>query len=133
MTNRFGEPNSYAEAKRIAFEVTHDNPTSKALADLFEHSFKKAVQQVRVDLNIPSDVNTNLNLLFQKYDNLYTTTYEQVNPSDTWIINHGLGRSPGVAVVDSAGTLVFGKVTYLDDNRIRLEFNGAFAGTAYLN
>lgn len=52
--------------------------------------------------------------------------------SSTWYIAHTLGGRPSVTVVDSAKSVVVGDVTYIDDSNIRIDFNGAFTGSAYL-
>ena len=59
--------------------------------------------------------------------------YEQMAPATTWSINHNLGKFPSVTVVDSAGTVVGGDVTYNDANNVTLTFTAAFSGKAYLN
>lgn len=60
-------------------------------------------------------------------------TFIQSVPSDTWVIEHNLGKKPSVSVVDSAGTNVVGEYVYIDDNNIILRFTGVFSGKAYLN
>jgi hypothetical protein len=62
------------------------------------------------------------------------TRYEHIqsSPSAEWIIEHGLGGKPSIVVVDSAGTMVIGEVTYVSDLQIRVNFTSAFAGYAYL-
>jgi hypothetical protein len=62
-----------------------------------------------------------------------TYTYEQNHASAEWEIEHGLGRFPSVAVVDSAGTQVIPDVTYVNQNILIVRFSAAFAGIAYLN
>lgn len=62
-----------------------------------------------------------------------TYTHNQASPAATWTISHNLGRRPSVTVVDSAGTVVIGEVTYLSDNSLRVEFSAGFSGQAYLN
>lgn len=59
--------------------------------------------------------------------------HDQSTASDTWTINHNMGKYPSVSVVDSAGTVCEGTVTYIDSNTVVCHFNGAFSGTAYLN
>ena len=59
--------------------------------------------------------------------------YTQSIPSDIWIVQHNLGKKPAITVSDSAGTIVVGQYTYLDDNTVKLEFVGAFSGKAYFN
>lgn len=66
-------------------------------------------------------------------DGYSTYIHEQMVSSSTWTITHNLGRYPSVTVVDSAGSVVVGDVTYVNKNRIILTFQGAFSGTAYLN
>lgn len=63
----------------------------------------------------------------------FVYTHDQLVPSDTWTIAHGLGGYPGVNVVDSAGTQVEGGVTYLDANTVVVSFSAAFSGTAHLS
>jgi hypothetical protein len=62
-----------------------------------------------------------------------TYVHEQQVPSDTWIVEHALGRYPGVTVIDTCDTVVVGDVVYLGENKLRLSFCAAFAGRAYLN
>jgi len=53
--------------------------------------------------------------------------------SASWVINHALGKNPSVTVIDGSGNTVVGAITYTDVNNLTLDFNTAFAGTAYLN
>ena len=62
-----------------------------------------------------------------------TYVYKQVQAERIWEMTHGLGKHPSVAVVDSAGSVVFGETTYLNLNAVRLTFSGAFSGQAFLN
>lgn len=59
--------------------------------------------------------------------------FEQGIASDTWIIEHNLGKKPSITVVDSADNVVEGAERYIDENTIEIRFNGAFKGKAYLN
>ena len=59
--------------------------------------------------------------------------FEQGIASDTWVIEHNLGKFPSIFVVDSAGNVVEGAERYIDENTIEIRFNGAFKGKAYLN
>lgn len=54
-------------------------------------------------------------------------------PSQKWEIAHPLKKFPAVMVVDSAGSVVVGDITYVDDSTIIILFQAAFAGKAYLN
>jgi len=62
-----------------------------------------------------------------------TFTFVQAVPATTWSITHTLDKFPSISVVDSAGSVVTGASTYIDDNNITLDFSAAFAGKAYLN
>ena len=62
-----------------------------------------------------------------------TFTFNQAVPTATWVIAHNLDRHPAVSVVDSAGTVVFGEVTYDSANQVTVRFSSGFAGKAYLN
>lgn len=62
-----------------------------------------------------------------------TFVFTQSSASASWLIVHNLGQYPSVTVVDSAGTLVDGDITYLDANTVRIDFSAAFGGKAYLN
>lgn len=64
-------------------------------------------------------------------DNTYV--HNQTVASAVWTIHHNLHRYPSVTVVDSAGSVVIGDVSYLTDETIVLYFQGAFSGIAYLN
>lgn len=59
--------------------------------------------------------------------------HNQITPSAAWTITHNLGKHPSVSIVDSAGTMVVGDVTYHDLNSLTITFGSAFSGKAYLN
>jgi len=58
--------------------------------------------------------------------------FNQEAASASWTLNHNLGGYPSVTVVDSAGTVVIGEVTYIDDETVQIEFEQPFSGYAYL-
>ena len=62
-----------------------------------------------------------------------TFVFNQITPSDNWLITHGLNKFPSVSVVDSGGTAVIGNVDYIDENTVRVSFNGSFSGKAFMN
>ena len=62
-----------------------------------------------------------------------TKKIEQGTPSNTWILNHNLGKFPSVTIVDSAGSVVIGEVVYLSENTCIVKMSSSFSGTAYLN
>jgi len=75
----------------------------------------------------PAPAVVNIGASFQYY------VFNQNSPSATWSITHNLGRRPSVTVVDSAGTVVIGEVTYTSDNALTIQFSAGFSGQAYLN
>lgn len=61
-------------------------------------------------------------------------THIQSSPSTTWTITHNLGYNPGgVSVVDSAGSKMYGDVTYVNTNQIVVNFSAGFSGKAYIS
>ena len=59
--------------------------------------------------------------------------HTQGTSSATWVITHNLGWKPNVTVVDSAGTIYEGEITYTNSNSLTVSFSQAFSGTAYLS
>ena len=59
--------------------------------------------------------------------------HQQGVSSDTWTIRHNLNFYPNVTVVNSAGTIVEGEITYTNKNSLVLNFQSAFSGNAYLS
>lgn len=62
-----------------------------------------------------------------------TYTHTQNSASATWTITHNLNCFPSVTVVDSAGSVVIGDVSYTNANTLVITFVAAFGGKAYLN
>jgi len=59
-------------------------------------------------------------------------TYNQASASSSWNISHTLNGFPSVTVVDSAGTVVVGTISYNSTSSVTVSFESAFAGKAYL-
>ena len=59
--------------------------------------------------------------------------HTQGTASATWTIVHNLDFYPNVTVVDSAGTIVEGEITYTNRNQVVLTFAASFSGKAYLS
>jgi hypothetical protein len=59
--------------------------------------------------------------------------FEQVAPSDEWVINHTLDKKVSVTVTDTAGTVVEGTITVNNKNKVIIQFNFPFSGEAVLN
>lgn len=71
--------------------------------------------------------------LEEALDKLNTFIYEQAIASDTWEIEHNLGRFPSVEVVDTAGNKFFPAVQWINENKLIITMNGATKGKAFLN
>ena len=54
-------------------------------------------------------------------------------PDSVWDITHDLDKYPSVTVVDSAGSVVIGDITYTSKSALTVTFSAAFSGKAYLN
>ena len=62
-----------------------------------------------------------------------TFEFTQAVPSATWTIQHGLGKFPSVSVVNNNNVLMYGNITYVDNNNLTINFSAGFSGKAYLN
>ena len=62
-----------------------------------------------------------------------TFIYPQSAPSDTWMVTHNLNKYPSVSIVDSADTVVYGDVNYINENELIITFTSEFSGKAFLN
>ena len=62
-----------------------------------------------------------------------TYIHDQAVPSDTWVVQHNMGKFPSVTVIDSAGTQYITQVEYNSGNQLTIYMNGATTGKAYLN
>jgi hypothetical protein len=60
-------------------------------------------------------------------------THSQDAASDTWTVNHNLGKYPSVTVVDSANSVVIGDIDYTSLNSLTVAFSAAFSGKVYCN
>ena len=70
-----------------------------------------------------------------KYFTVERVSYEhmQGSSSNSWVIAHNLGFKPNVTVVDSAGNIVEGEITYTNSNSLTVSFQASFSGYAYLS
>lgn len=59
--------------------------------------------------------------------------HQQLTPSTTWTVLHGLGKRPSVDVFDSAGDPIDGDVEHLTDNSLTITFSAPVGGEAYAN
>ena len=70
-----------------------------------------------------------------KYYKVDRVSYEhnQGAASNSWVITHNLGFKPNVTVVDSAGTIYEGEISYTNSNSLTVSFSASFSGKAYLS
>lgn len=59
--------------------------------------------------------------------------HAQAAPADVWLIDHPLGYRPAVTTEDSAGTVIAGDVSYVDDYTVVVRFAVAIGGYANLS
>lgn len=57
----------------------------------------------------------------------------QIAASSQWNINHNLGKHPAIVVIDTAHSVVYCNIEYIDLNNAVLTFNYEFSGTAICN
>lgn len=62
-----------------------------------------------------------------------TYVYRKSIPASVWEITHNMDKFPSVTIVDSAGSVVMGEVTYESKNKLKVTFTAEFGGSAYLN
>ena len=59
--------------------------------------------------------------------------FTKSTPNKIWEITHNLDKYPSVTIVDSAGSVVMGDITYTSKSTLTVTFSAAFSGKAYLN
>lgn len=98
----------------------------------------KGLIRIATEQEAIEGVSTNTAITPHTLKNIVTSdkyfVFEQGIASDTWVIEHNLGKKPSITVVDSADTVIgIYKADYSGENKVTLNFNGAFTGKAYLN
>ena len=59
--------------------------------------------------------------------------YEQLNPTNSWTINHGLNKRPSITIIDLNDNVVYGDIQYINDNQVTLIFSKPFTGKVIFN
>lgn len=59
--------------------------------------------------------------------------FTQQVPSTFWEIEHNLSKFPSVSVVNNNNVLMYGEISYIDENNLTINFSAGFSGKAYLN
>lgn len=87
----------------------------------------KSTYEIWLDQGNVGTIQDFLNDLDKHYE------HNQVLPNEIWTIEHNLDKYPSITVIDSADTVVYGEMQYIDKNNLRIIFSGEFSGKAYLN
>lgn len=127
------KPNTPNHAVKIGI-VTRSHPTLGSIVLQIQNGYELG-ELHDVSITNPSERQS------LRYDSETTSwqnktveyTHLQGSASNTWTINHNLGKYPSIMVVDSAGSVVIGDVSYVTINQIIVYFSGTFSGKAYLN
>ena len=99
--------------------------------DKISSAFVIKVNDQEADLVIVDDVGQQRTIKSGGGDRNFV--YTQIQPSSVWTIQHNLNKKASVTIVDTAGTVVEGKVTVSNGSQIIIEFNFPFNGEAILN
>jgi hypothetical protein len=76
----------------------------------------------RINLNPAITINQNSSFVFT-----------QQTASTMWDIVHGMNLNPSIRIEDLTGADIQGAIEYIDNNRLKIYFNQAVAGRAYLS
>lgn len=64
---------------------------------------------------------------------LVSFEHTQSAANASWTITHNLNFFPNVTVLDSAGSVVEGEITYSDNTTLTVTFSNPISGKAYLS
>lgn len=67
------------------------------------------------------------------FNNNSSFEFTQQTTATVWNISHNMGLKPNVKIEDLQGNDIVGVVDYIDNNTVRITFNQAVAGKAYLS
>jgi hypothetical protein len=123
MISQMNSPSEFGHYKITAYVVDPSNPLFYTLSLTNVGGNGVIVTDYYYDI-----VNFNLGGGHQT-----TFIFTQNVQSTEWTITHNLARFPSVSVVDSADTIYWGNVNYIDNNRIKINFSSPLSGKAYLN
>jgi hypothetical protein len=118
------------QSSKVVVKNNIGNTTSvqKATTDLFADQSQNNLSKTNTQKTTSTSSN-DISLLVQ--DKHYT--HDQGSPSNTWVIQHNLDKHPSITIVDTAGSVLYGSVDYIDNNNVSIVFNTSFSGLAYLN
>ena len=67
------------------------------------------------------------------FNNNSSFEFVQQTAATVWTINHNMGLKPNVKLEDLLGNDIQGAIDFIDNNTVRVTFNQAVAGKAYLS
>jgi len=137
----FPESNSITPELPMALHISEIHVNDTVLVEFWGNSLAEGIISENLSISTPQSIPTKISQLendagyitFAEVPQASTYTHVQVVPSSIWTINHGLGRFPSVAIVDSAGSVVMGNIRYISLDTVEAEFSAEFGGKAYLN
>tara|TARA_Y100000401_G_scaffold15487_1_gene10509 strand:- start:2066 stop:2833 length:768 start_codon:yes stop_codon:yes gene_type:complete len=62
-----------------------------------------------------------------------TFTHDQSSASNSWTVNHGLGKFPTVQIETSGGVNGYGQVVHNSNNQLTINFSANYTGKAHCN
>lgn len=136
---RINGTNYYTESRREFQVIKRARPESYIYTPEEQHYWETKVDKTWGAENygkfliIGEDGDVTLSEIREFNINDKFLVYNKNVPSNEWIINHNLEKYPSVTVVDSANSIITGEVTYIDMNNLKITFQAAFSGRAYLN
>ena len=87
-----------------------------------------AVTEDKLANSLLAEIDANTSKVTDKHH-----AHDQGNAAASWVVTHNLNKFPSVTVVDTAGSVVLGQVTYNSASQVTLTFRSSFAGKAYFN
>lgn len=125
---------NFAKLKQVIQSL--DGSSSDIVALIGELQSKDAeLTENLTETSLLAETNkSNIDSLQQEVNVLKNSYIHTQNEASTiWTIIHDMGKYPSATVVDSAGTVVYGEIVYINTNQIEILFSAPFSGKAYLN
>jgi hypothetical protein len=60
-------------------------------------------------------------------------SFRQQTPSDTWLVNHDIGRKASIMVTNDNLETMVGLIKYIDDDNVEILFNQSVTGWVFVN
>ena len=107
--------------------IDGEDYSAKHYAQVAEGYIRDVVEGITGEGNVIVDKTNGIVISTKHYE------HTQAVASDSWVIDHNLDKPcPKVTIIDSAGTVFYPAVKYINNNRCIVPLIGAMTGTAYL-